>query len=306
MHSSPIPHRSHAIGQSRAPHLVVRARLRAAPQPGDICRAARDLAWQWVASKWPRLLPSASAMESHHYARSAPGQSLVASSEADGAWSLTVSFDERHGTRSWVTHVEVDHDGDATMLALQTACTALPDAPLVVAPPRLLGSWVEQLDLMDGPVAVVGTPRLVADAQQLSRFLEHVASPERHLPIIALGNRPGTRFYGVDPAGLATSVRGLAHVACLAPEVSDAVANRFGPHLGVVAGAARIYGAGVPLVASPHNHALVRNHFANASSAANASAFRRLLCQRVCALSVRQPQRPLSEGTMDARTDQSS
>lgn len=290
MHSSPISHHSPATGQSPALIPVVLTRLRAAPQHGDIGRAARDLAWQWVASKWPRLLPSAAGMESQHFARSAPGQSLVASSEAGGAWSMTVSFDERNSTRSWVTRVDVDHDGDTTTLALQTACTALPDAPLIVAPPRLLGSWVDQLDLIDGSVAVIGTLRLVTDAQQLSRFLEHVASPERRLPIIALTNRPGTRFYGVDPAGLATTVRGLAHVACLAPEVSDAVADRFGTHLGVVAGAARIYGAEVPLVASSHNHPLVRNHFASASSAANASAFRRLLCQRVCALSVRRQQ----------------
>ena len=106
------------------------------------------------------------------------------------------------------------------------------------------------------------------------------------LPIIALTNRAGTRFYGVDPAGLAMAVRGMAHVACLSPEQAAELTAELGPHLGVVPGAARIYAPGVPIAASPQHHPLLRNHHAGGSSAAQAGAFRRQLCQRICALSV--------------------
>ena len=197
------------------------------------------------------------------------------------------AYDERHGSRTWITHVEIGRADGVPVLSVQTGCTAQMDTPLVVAPPRLLGSWVERLDLVDGPVGVISEPRAVSDHYHLEHFLAHVSSAERTLPIIALANRPGTRFFGVDPAGLAMAVRGLAHVACLSPEVADEVAQRLGPHLGVVAGAARVYGAGVPIAASSHNHPLVRNHHAGGSSPANAGAFRRQLCQRFCALSVR-------------------
>lgn len=276
---------------------VVYAQLRGARRADATGRIARDLAWQWVASKWPRLLPSAAGMESEHYARSAPGQKLVAASRPDSGWSLTVAYDERHGARTWITQVQIGQVDGLPLLSLQTGCTADVDAPLVVAPPRLLGSWVERLDLVDGPVGVIGEPRTVNHPEQLAHFLAHVASPARRLPIIALANRPGTRFFGVDPAGLATAVRGLAHVACLAPEVSAELAAQLGPHLGVVPGAARIYGAGVPIAASSRNHPLVRNHHAGGSSPANAGAFRRQLCQRICALSVR----PLEHDATAAR-----
>lgn len=267
---------------------VVLAQLRGAQRADATDRIARDLTWQWVASKWPRLLPSATGMESEHYARSAPGQKLVAASRAGEGWSLTVAFDERQGTRTWVTHVQIAQVDGYPLLSLQTGCTADRDAPLVVAPPRLLGSWVERLELVDGPVAVISERRTVDNPEQLTHFMAHVASPTRALPIIALANRPGTRFYGVDPAGLAMAVRGLAHVACLSPEMSAEMATQLGPHLSVVPGAARIYGAGVPVTASSHNHPLVRNHHAGGSSPANAGAFRRQLCQRICAMSVSQ------------------
>ena len=37
--------------------------LRSTQRADATCRIARDLAWQWVASKWPRLLPSAAGMK---------------------------------------------------------------------------------------------------------------------------------------------------------------------------------------------------------------------------------------------------
>lgn len=285
----PFPNRHEPLpvtAASSPPRTVVSARLQSAQRADATARIARELAWQWVAGKWPRLLPPASGMESAHYARSAPGQKLVASSTDGGGWSMAVAYDERHGARSWVTQVQIGQAEGVTLLSLQTGCTAEPDAPLVVAPPRLLGSWVERLQLVDGPVAVISEPRSVGNPEQLAHFLAHVAATTRTLPIIALTNRPGTRFFGVDPAGLALAVRGLAHVACLSPEVAAELAMRLGPRLGVVPGAARIYGAGVPVTASSYSHPLVRNHHLGGGGApADAGAFRRHLCQRICALS---------------------
>lgn len=284
---SPIPVAQSATATPREIRPVVHARLRANHAAQETCRVARDLAWQWVASKWPRLLPSTADMAAHHCARNAPGQWLVADGQDGAGWTMTVGFDERHGGRSWVTRVEIGQDAGLPLLALQTGCTAPEKAPLTVAPPRLLGSWVERLDLVDGPVAVISEPRAVGNPRQLEHFLAHVAAPARTLPIIALTNRPNTRFFGVDPAGLAMAVRGLAHVACLSPEVADELAARLGPHLGVVPGAARIYGAGAPITASSGHHPLVRHHHSGDNASAHAGAFRRQLCQRICALSVR-------------------
>jgi len=268
---------------------VVRVALRSTRHSEGNRRRARELAWQWVASKWPRLLPTSDEMELRQFSRSVAGQRLVASTDAThSSWTLAVAFDERHGSRTWMTQIEVADGGDADLLNLQTACTEQPDAPLVIAPPSLLGTWAERLALEDGPFAVLGVPREVNDAEQLEAFVTHVLSAHRKLPVIALTNRPGTRFYGVDPHGLATAVRAMAHVACLAPEVAAEVADRLGPHLGVVPGAARIYGAGRAIVASRYDHPLIRDNTGIGNQTRNAGAFRRLMCQKICAMSVRE------------------
>ncbi len=269
---------------------VVRVALRSHRHSDDNRRRARELAWQWVAAKWPRLMPSRDQMEMDQFSHAASGQQIVMARTADHSnWSLAVAFDEKNGARTWMTQVEVADVGDADVLRLQTSCTDVANAPLLVAPPRLLGSWVERMELEDGPFAVLGEPREVNDATQLQGFLAHVLSPRRTLPVVALANRPETRFYGVDPRGLATAVRGLAHVICLDPYIALEVADRLGPRLGVVPGAARIYSANVPIVEDAKNHPLVRNTRAVGNAQDSAGAFRRVLCQRICAISVREP-----------------
>jgi len=267
---------------------VVRVALHSHRHSDTNRHRARELAWQWVAAKWPKLVPSHAQMERQQFAHAVPGQQIAMSRSADNSsWSLAVAFDERNGVRTWMTQVEVADDGKADVLRLQTSCTDVADAPLVVAPPRLLGSWVERMELEDGPFAVLGEPREVNDESQLQGFLAHVSSPLRTLPVIALAHRPQTRFYGVDPRGLATAVRGLAHVICLDPAIATEVAEQLGPRLGVVPGAARIYSSKTPLTANPHDHPLLRNTRAVGNAQDSAGAFRRQLCQKICAMSVR-------------------
>ncbi len=268
---------------------VVRVALRSQRHSDANRQRARELAWQWVAAKWPRLMPSPDQMEMARFSHAAGGQQIAMSRAADhSSWSLAVAFDEKNGARTWLTEVEVADGGNADVLRLQTSCTDGVDAPLVVAPPRLLGSWVERMELEDGPFAVLGEPREVNDEARLKGFLALVLSAQRTLPVIALANRPETRFYGVDPRALATAVQGLAHVICLDASMAPEVADRLGPRLGVVPGAARIYSANVPVQENAHNHPLVRNTQAIGKAQHTAGAFRRMLCQRICALSVRE------------------
>lgn len=249
-------------------------------------RRAQQLAWDWVSAKWPRLRPSLDQMESAQHESSAPGLELRMAARDDGsAWTLSVAQFDRHSARTWMTRVLVADHGDADLVALQTACTELPNAPLTIAPPRLLGMWVERLDLDDAGLAVIGEARTVEDDEQLDAFCTHVLSPARRLPVIALANNPHSRFFGVDPRGLAEAVRGLAHVACVAPGVAAEVGRRFGSDFGVVAGAARVYTPGFSVDAAAADHPLFRD--ARISGRPNEpGAFRRVLCRRICAISV--------------------
>ncbi len=270
--------------------LVVRANLRSSAHSVANRARARELAWRWVGAKWPRLLPSPYEMERGQFERSLPGQELVVSTTDNGAvWSLKVAHSLRTGGRTWMTQVQVTDAGSADVVGLQTACTDDPDAPLVVAPPRLLGDWVEHLDLQDAGLAVLGAPREVIDNWQLDALCNHLLAEDRRLPVIALVNRPQSRSYGVDPDGLAENLRGLAHVACVAPHLADDIAARIGPDFCVIPGAARIFGAGSQSSANPESHPLLQDVARpGTNKAADPGAFRRLLHKKICALSVAQ------------------
>lgn len=281
---------------ARPPHAdksatqpVVRVSLRGARHANATGRRARELAWQWVASKWPRLMPTSAEMAMDRFARNMPGQRLVSQVGPDPSnWTLAVAFDERQGARTWMTQIDIMADDDTDILSLQTVCTRRPEAPAIIAPPSLLGTWVERLDLQDGPFSVLGEPREVHDEAQLDAFFTHVLSPQRRLPVIALTSRPRSRYFGVDPQGLATAVRGMAHVVCVAPNMAADVAGRLGPQLGVVPGAARIYRAALVPAAPPKDHPLLRAAAEEEGPAISKGAFRRTLCQAICAWSVQE------------------
>lgn len=272
--------------------IVVRSKLGCANHSPANRSRARELAWAWVGAKWPRLLPTDAQTALASFERALPGQELLVrthANEPDGAtvWSLSVAYTQRASARTWMTQAQVIDTGTADVLSLQTACTEMPQTPLVVAPPRLLSDWVEGLDLQDDGIAVQSAPREVIDHWQLDALCKHLLSHERKLPVIALVNRPQTHYYGVDPKGLAENVRGLAHVVCIAQHLEADISSRFGSELGVEQGAARIYTAGFNPNADRRSHPLLRD--ANPRSPgrqADPGEFRRLLRRKICAMSV--------------------
>lgn len=267
---------------------VVRSSLRSTTHSPTNRLLAQELAWCWVGTKWPGLAPSPCDREKAHLHRSLPGRRLSVSTSGDGSvWTLEVAHTEREGARTWVTRAQVMDTGAADAVGLQTSCSDLPSVPLSIAPPRLLGAWVERLSLEDGGIAVMGEARIVDSQEQLAAFCAHVLSDKRNLPIIALANRTHSRYYGVDPRGLAEAVRGLAHVACLAPELVADAGHRLGRNLGPVPAAARIYAPNFTAADGPKDHPLIRvPTAASAHGTSDQGAFRRLLSRRVCAMSV--------------------
>ena len=274
---------------------VVRSVLRSRTHSPQNRRLARDLVWSWVGSKWPRLMPSASELERSHIDYSLPGRKLrVTTSEDGSAWKLELSWLDRESARTWITQAVVADAGDADLLAVETACSPAP-APSV-APPRVLAAWVERLEVEDGGVPVLGEPRLVQTAEQIESFFAHLLLAQRALPLVVLANKPNSRYYGADPRGLAEAARGLAHVACLSPEAVAAFAARFGRRLSPVQGAVRVYMPGFAAQDEANEHVLIDPGASAADARAGEptgpGAFRRLLCQRLCELSVRPSRAP--------------
>jgi hypothetical protein len=275
---------------------VVRSVLKSPIHSHDNRRFAKDLTWRWVGAKWPRLVPSASELEQSHIDYSLPGRKLSVATSEDGAtWTLEVSHQEKDGSRTWTTQVIVSDAGDADVVAVQTSCSDVETAK-VIAPPGVLGAWVERLDVHDAGVPVLAEPRMVDTPDQVAQFTDHLLLPERMLSVVVLANKPNSRYFGADPRGVAEATRGLAHVVCLAPEAFAAFTDQVDRKLAPVQGAVRIYKPGFQLAADGKDHPLFRpepsrpaNTTPDAPEPADVNgpaAFRRLLCRRLCQISV--------------------
>ena len=293
MHHTHALARTHTDWDRKPPSerllTVVNASLRSARHSQANRDHARELAWRWVASKWPRLVPCASELEATHLERAFPGQALLATTSPDGkCWTLAIAHGERHGQRTWTTKASVTDTGSADLVAVRTACSDLGHAPPVVAPPKVLANWVERLELDDAGLAVTGEPRLVGHPDQLETFFTQVLSRQRSLPVIALTNKARSQHYGVDPRGLAEAVRGLAHVTCISSELAPVVARTLGQGFAIAHGSARIYSAGFHPEAAVQDHPLMRPvRPGGEPTTEDPGAFRRALCRKICAMSVR-------------------
>ncbi len=260
-------------------------------------RRAQELAWSWVGDKWARVLGAVDDRSAPHVRVVQPGTELLAGSSDNGrTWCLTMAHRERDGGRTWMTRAQVSTQtgaaGDVDVFSVVTACTAMDEAPRVLAPPGVLQLWVDRLGLDDAGLAIAGEAREVSDDDQLNAFFQHVLSPQRRLPILALCHQPRSRYYGVDPQALATAVRGVAHVACLTTQTCAEVRLRWGAELAPVAGAARLYPPGFSLGMSTAQPAaelapLWRDpRPPGTPRAVEPGAYRRWLCKQLCAWSV--------------------
>ena len=269
-------------------------------------RLAQDLAWHWVGTKWARLLGAVGDRRATDVHVRQAGAELQATVSPDGkGWALAVSHRERDGGRTWMTRAQIETqpgaDAELGVFSVVTACTPMDEAPRVLAPPGVLQLWVDRLGLDDGGVAIVGEALEVSSDDQLNAFFRHVLSPQRRLPIVALCHQPRSQYYGVDPKALATAVRGIAHVACFTTQTCLELHARWGTGLAPVAGAARLYppGFATGMASAAHDTELAPlwcdPRLPGTPRAVEPGAYRRLLCQRLCALSLdEQPAAPVA------------
>lgn len=274
----------HAAGTGRPAPVLVRSLVGSPTHSAHNRQLAQDLAWSWVRSKWPRLAPPAPLLGRHQFHSSAPGKALAVDTSADGrTWTLEVAVAERDSARAWITKVVIADGGTTDVLGIETRCTAPPGAG-IVAPPALLGTWVDRLQLVDGGVALQGEPALVEQEDAFEAFCRHLLARERRLPLVVLANKPNSRYYGTDPRGVAEMARGIAHVVCVAPEAVASFARRFGRPRAPVPGSVRVYLPGFQESGDNREHPLIVPPAGEPQP--GTAPFRRLLRQQLCELSV--------------------
>jgi hypothetical protein len=269
------------------PTPVVRSVLTSSTHSPTNRRLARELVWRWVASRWPKLMPTAQLLERPQLDSELPDQRLSVRTSADNTvWQLTVAHQQRAHMPAWMTRAVVANTGAADVLAVETACSDI-TAARVIAAPAVLGAWVEHLQLEDGGIQLRAQPLLIEDEAQVESFRGALLRPERRLPFLLLARKSNSRHYGTDPYVLAQSVRGLAHVACLSPSTIRACGEVLEPHGRPVQGAVRMILPGYAPDADESMSPLLELRAGRgATSGTEASDFRRRLCQQLCRVSL--------------------
>lgn len=280
-----------SLNPSSSAGPVIRAVLTSRTHSLGNRRLAKNIVWRWVSSRWPLLVPTASTMERSHIESGLPNRQLSVTTSDDGSvWILKVSIQERETAPIWTTRAMVADSGSTDVVAVQTSCSNISAAP-VVAPPALLSTWVDRLQLQDGVMPVLAQPRLVLDESHAEELMASVSSAARKLPVLLLAAKGDSKFYGADPRVLAQSVAGLAHVACLAAPALRAWVRMCGRACSPVPGAVRIYlpgfapGAGT-LNGRPTSFAVGPAPIKTETDKAQANNFRPKLRQILCGLSV--------------------
>ena len=179
--------------QPESSRLVFRSALRSRANSYANRRRAKDLAWRWVGTKWPQLIPSAPELESSALERRCPGQRLSLTTNADGsAWVLEVAYSEKNSRRTWTTRATVTDTGEADLMTLQTACSNLDSVPAVIAAGIARNCPDQQTQL---PLLRCRPPRVVGScARGCARGLSHPGVGRRRLT--APGQNSRTRAGG--------------------------------------------------------------------------------------------------------------
>lgn len=269
--------------------LMVCSTLKSRARTAANRQRARQLAWRWIREKWPRLVhgdmdPTAARLE-----RSCPGASLTVSNGIEGATWVAEVIELARDSREWRTRAAVAEGQDFDILKIEIACSPMATPPAVLAPPKLLAAWTAGLQLHDAAEPVLGEPWCVNDEAAAADFVEHLVAEQRSLPVITLASKGSSRYFGVDPEVMATTMKGMAHVACVTPEARLVVARRLGARLSPVQGAARIYGPGLGPDDPPGHHPLVRPPGPDDTPRDKAPvvSFRQSIIRSACATSAR-------------------
>lgn len=278
----------HAAGTREQYRLMVSSTLKSRVHSAANRQRAQQLAWRWIRDRWPRLAhgvadPAGGRMERFH----AGARLTVLSEDRAASWIAEIT-DIARDSRPWRTRVAIMDGPDVDILMIQAACVQTLATPAKVAPPRLLAAWAEGLEIHDAAEPAFGVPWSVDDEAGIERLLGHLLAEHRSLPVITLASKGTSRYFGVDPAALATAMQGMAHVVCVTQEARLGVSRRLGARLAPVQGAARIYAPGLREGDSAEHHPLVRPPGADQVAQDRATpSFRLAIIGSACAASVR-------------------
>ncbi len=214
----------------------------------------RENVLAWGARKWPDLFDGVNEYATDDLETRLGSSQVQVVGARDGgyAWSFRGTRPDLSASRLWETRVLFLGHGDQDLLFVSTGFLGQGDPRLLVAQPGFLCGLIDHLPFDDGGYRVCTAPRQVFNDAAFASFREHLLSPRRTMPVLALGSSPASSesrgwedFGHVDARAIARKVGGLAHVVCLGPLILDRLESWLGNDLAVQVGQARLFMPGL-------------------------------------------------------------
>ena len=214
----------------------------------------RETVLAWGARRWPDLFDGRNEYATDDLETELGSALVQVTSPRDSglAWSFRGIRPGLTASRLWETRVLFLSQGDQDLLFVGTGYLGQTDAPVAVAQPGFLCGIIDHLPFDDGGYRICTEPRQVLNDAAFASFRDHLLSPRRTMPVLALGSSPAwgeARDWADSGTGDARSIArglcGLAHVVCLGPLVLSKLESWLGSELAVKVGQARLFMPGL-------------------------------------------------------------
>lgn len=249
--------------------------LQQSPGSGYSRDYLRESVLAWARSKWPELFAGRDAGEAGFEGRGESSRVQVAHGRRGSSWWFRGVRPDLTGSRLWETRILFVGEEERDLLLVGTGYFGDADARVLVAQPAFVCPLVEHLPFDDGGYPVCTTPRHVLDDAALANFRDHLLSPRRTLPVLALGAHPTSSESRdrdearlPDARSLARRLCGLAHVVSLGPLVLGRLERWLESELALQAGEARLFLPALEESPGPRRHP----RFSRSRAAATAAA----------------------------------
>lgn len=217
---------------------------------------ARSAAIAWLARKfdWIKKDPAAQRGDSFSIL-DVPGQRIeVIAIPSEGLWTARLehpdvglgSAAQPTAGRTWLNDLSIQRVDGRVLIGVRIMCASLAEctAPVRNVRPAIVRHWLENIGLIDGR-RLSSSPWQLS-TQDIDRFHELLANPNRELPVVVLSQAdrrrdPHLSEWVLDPQAIAKHLHGFAHVVLMPRNVGFLWTDRVGKEWSVYNGAVRTY-----------------------------------------------------------------